>query len=174
MRHLASMAAWIHRQGDAMTAARDGFIWGWQEWIGLPTLGLPSLKVKVDTGARTSALHARLIEPCDVEGQPSVRFTVQPVPRRPALELVCVAPIVDRRAVTSSNGEAEVRFVVRTLIEVGDHSWPIDVTLTNRENMTYRMLIGRQAMLPGMLVDPTTSFHHARRSHTVYRKLLRA
>jgi ribosomal protein S6--L-glutamate ligase len=156
-----------------MTAPTECFIWGWQEWIGLPTLGLPSLKVKVDTGARTSALHARLIEPCDVDGVACVRFTVQPVRRRPALELVCVAPVVDRRAVTSSNGETEVRFVINTLIEVGDRGWPIDITLTNRESMTYRMLIGRQALLPGMLVDPTASFHHARRSHTVYRKLLR-
>lgn len=153
------------------TAPTD-FIMGWEEWVGLPSLGLPSLKVKVDTGARTSALHARLIEPYDEGGIAMVRFTVQPVPRRPGIEIGCVAPVVDVRAVTSSNGEAERRVVIVTDIEVGDRRWPIEITLTNRAAMTYRMLIGRQALLPGMLVDPTASFHQARRSHKVYRGLL--
>jgi ribosomal protein S6--L-glutamate ligase len=166
----------VGNDGKPIMIGSDNFVLGWQEWIGLPNLGLPSLKVKVDTGARTSALHglhARLIAPHDVDGRAGVRFTVQPVPRRPRLELVCVAPIVDQRTVTSSNGEAELRFVIETSLEIGDRSWPIHITLTNRESMTYRMLIGRQALLPGMLVDPTRAFHHARRSHNVYRKLLR-
>jgi ribosomal protein S6--L-glutamate ligase len=148
------------------------FVLGFQEWVGLPDLGLPSLKAKVDTGARTSALHARLIEPCVENGIACVRFKVQPVPRRPAIEVDCVAPIVGRRAVTSSNGESEIRFVISTLIEVGTQRWPIEITLTNRGSMNFRMLLGRQALLPGMLVDPTASFHQPRRSHKVYRKLL--
>lgn len=147
-------------------------ILGWEEWVGLPDLGIPSLKAKVDTGARTSALHARLIEPCIKDGASFVRFKVQPVPRRPAIEIACEAPVLGQRAVTSSNGETELRFVIGTIIEVGAQRWPIEITLTNRAMMNFRMLIGRQALLPGMLVDPKTSFHQPRRSHKVYRKLL--
>ena len=149
-------------------------ILGWEEWVGLPELGLPSLKAKVDTGARTSALHARAIEPFQKNGAAFVRFKVQPVPRRPAIEIDCSAPIVGRRAVTSSNGESELRFVIATVVEMGSQRWPIEITLTNRAMMNFRMLIGRQALLPGMLVDPKASFHQPRRSHKVYRKLLAA
>ena len=148
------------------------FVLGWEEWVGLPSLSLPSLKVKVDTGARTSALHARLIEPYQEDGLKFVRFKVQPVPRRPAFEIDCSARVVDQRPVTSSNGETEKRYVIATDIEIGDRRWPIEITLTNRASMTYRMLLGRQGLLPGMLVDPAASFHQARRSHKVYRKLL--
>lgn len=150
------------------------FIVGYEEWAGLPDLGLPSLKVKIDTGARTSALHARLIEPFVADGMAMVRFKVQPVPRRPAIEIDCAARLVDRRRVTSSNGEAELRHVIATDLEIGSRRWPIEVTLTNRASMSYRMLIGRQALQPGMLVDPTTPGHQARRSHKVYRRLAAA
>ncbi len=148
------------------------FILGWEEWVGLPLLGLPSLKVKIDTGAKTSALHARLIEPFTQNGIEHVRFKVHPVPRRPAIEIDCAAPIQDQRVVTSSNGEPELRYVITTSIEIGDRRWPIEITLTNRESMRFRMLIGRQALQPGMLVDPTAAFLHPRRSHKIYRKLL--
>ena len=148
------------------------FVLGWEEWVGLPLLGLPSLKVKVDTGARTSALHARLIEPFSRNGIDHVHFKVHPVPRRPAIEIDCAAPIQDQRVVTSSNGEPELRYVITTDIEIGDRRWPIEITLTNRESMRFRMLIGRQALQPGMLVDPTAAFLHPRRSHKIYRKLL--
>ena len=148
------------------------FILGFEEWAGLPDLGLPSLKAKVDTGARTSALHARDIELFHENGVAYVRFKVQPVPRRPAIEITCRALIADQRTVTSSNGEQERRFVIETAIEIGDRRWPIEITLTNRETMHYRMLIGRRALQPGTLVDPASSFHQARRSHKVYRRLL--
>ena len=155
-----------------MVNGQSTFIVGYEEWAGLPLLGLPSLKAKVDTGARTSALHARLIEPFDDNGQRFVRFSVQPVPRRPQIEIACQAPLIDRRRVTSSNGEAELRYVIVTDLEIGDQSWPIEITLTNRASMSYRMLIGRQAFQPAMLVDPKASFRQARRSHKVYRKLI--
>lgn len=148
------------------------FIVGYEEWAGLPQLGLPSLKVKIDTGARTSALHARDIEPFERDGVHLVRFKVQPVPRRPRIEIDCVARLIDRRNVTSSNGERELRYVIETELEIGNRRWPIEITLTNRASMSYRMLIGRQALQPGMLVDPKVSGHQARRSHKVYRKLL--
>jgi ribosomal protein S6--L-glutamate ligase len=155
-----------------MADQSDIFVLGWEEWAGLPDLGLPSLKAKVDTGAKTSALHARLIEPFTLDGAEFVRFKVQPVPRRPAIEIDCSAPLVDQRMVMSSNGETELRYVIATGIEIGERRWAVEITLTNRAAMSYRMLIGRQALLPGMLVDPCASFHQARRSHKVYRRLL--
>ena len=147
----------------------EQFVLGWEEWAGLPLLGLPSLKAKIDTGAKTSALHAQSIEPIDDAGVASVRFVVQPVPRRPSISVVCVAAIHDERIVTSSNGEPEQRYVIATQLEVGDRRWPIELTLTNRESMRFRMLIGRQAMGPGIIVEPSTAFCQPRRSHKVYR-----
>jgi len=149
------------------------FIVGFEEWVGLPELGLPSLKAKLDTGAKTSALHAVNIEPFCEGGMEKVRFKVHPVPRRPAIEIACVARLVDERPVTSSNGERELRYVIATVLEIGVERWPIELTLTNREGMRYRMLIGRQGMRAGMLIEPTASFRQPRRSHKVYRALLK-
>lgn len=149
------------------------FILGREEWVGLPALGLPSLKAKIDTGARTSALHATQIEPFLLNGAPWVAFKVHPVPRHSQIEIACQAPLLDQRNVTSSNGEPELRYVIATDLEIGDRLWPIEVTLTNRASMRLRMLIGRQALQSGMLIDPSTNFRQPRRSHKIYRKLLK-
>jgi ribosomal protein S6--L-glutamate ligase len=109
---------------------------GWEEWLALPDLGLPAIKAKIDTGAKTSALHASVIEPFGPITSPQVRFLIQPDPNNPALEVICSAPVVDRREVTSSNGETELRYVIETTVEMGRRNWPIQLTLTNRESMT--------------------------------------
>jgi ribosomal protein S6--L-glutamate ligase len=119
---------------------------GWEEWIALPELGLPALKAKVDTGARTSALHAHDIEVFGPAKSPKVRFNVHPVAGKDHVSITCSAPILDRREVTSSNGEAELRYVIETRLDVAGQSWPIEVTLTDRSSMTSRMLLGRQAL----------------------------
>jgi ribosomal protein S6--L-glutamate ligase len=144
-------------------------ILGWQEWVSLPDLGLPALKAKIDTGARTSALHTHLIDPFGTAKHPMVRFTVRPNPHRTDLEIEASAPVIDRREVISSNGERELRFVIATRLSMGGSEWPIEITLTNRERMTYRMLIGRQGIRPNVLVDPDTSFRQPKLSYTVYR-----
>ncbi len=143
-------------------------ILGWQEWIALPDLGLPALKAKIDTGARTSALHTHRIEPYGPAKRPMVRFTVRPSPQRTDLEIEAQAAVIDRREVTSSNGERELRYVIATRLSLGKWQWPIEVTLTNRERMTYRMLLGRQAIRPNMLVDPDASFRQRKLSYTLY------
>jgi len=143
-------------------------ILGWQEWVALPDLGLPALKVKIDTGARTSALHTHVIEPFGPSKRSMVRFTVRPNPKRTDLEIEVSAAVVDRREVMSSNGEHELRFVIATRLCMGQSQWPIEVTLTNREKMTYRMLLGRQAIRPNMLVDPDTSFRQPKLSYALY------
>ena len=144
------------------------FILGWEEWVALPELGLLAVKAKVDTGARTSALHARFVEPFGSGRAAKVRFGVQPIPRRADVEIVCTARVVDRRDVTSSNGERETRYVISTPMRIGDREWPIEVTLTNRDAMSYRMLLGRQAIGVGILVDPAASFRQPRLRYRLY------
>ena len=146
---------------------------GWEEWVALSALGLPAIKAKVDTGARTSALHAFLIEPFGTLASPMVRFGVHPIPGRDDIEIYCSAPVAGRRDVTSSNGEKESRVFIRSPIEIGTRSWTIEIGLTNRESMSYRMLLGRQAISDDMMVDPAASFRQPRLSYKLYRNLPR-
>ena len=141
---------------------------GWEEWVSLPDLGLPALKAKVDTGARTSALHAFDIEPFGPANAPRVRFAIHPIPGREDLVIPCSAKIVDRREVISSNGDMEYRFVIRSDIAIGDRRWPVEMTLTDRGQMAYRMLIGRQALTPDMIVSPLDSFLQPTLGYEIY------
>lgn len=150
----------------------NDFKLGWEEWVSFPELGIKAILAKVDTGARTSALHTAVIEPFGPADNPQIRFLVHPNPENMNLEVTCVAPIVDRRYVTSSNGEAEHRYVIRVDMQIGERRWPIEMTLTNRENMTYRMLLGRTAILDDMTVDPNNSKIQTQLSFDLYGKQL--
>tara|TARA_R110000868_G_scaffold53249_3_gene167336 strand:+ start:4532 stop:5956 length:1425 start_codon:yes stop_codon:yes gene_type:complete len=145
------------------------FLLGWEEWAAFPKLGLPAVRAKVDTGARTSALHAVSVEPFGPLDAPQVRFIMHPVPDKPEIEVVCSAPAVDRREVTSSNGERELRWVIETPVTIGDKTWPVELTLTNRESMTYRMLLGRQAIGEDMVVNPAQSCAQGVLSYELYK-----
>ncbi len=146
----------------------DNLSFGWEEWIALPELGLPAIKAKVDTGARTSALHAHDIETFGSAAHPKVRFNVHPIAGRDDIVITCSAPLVDRREVTSSNGESEQRYVIETKLEVGGQSWPIEVTLTNRANLTSRMLLGRQALNDHITISATERRLQPDLSYDVY------
>jgi ribosomal protein S6--L-glutamate ligase len=146
-------------------------ILGWEEWVALPELGLPAIKAKVDTGARTSALHAFYVEPFGSARARKVRFGVHPVPRRDDIAVECIARLVDRREIRSSNGEREQRYVIETAIRIGDREWQIEVTLANRNMMTYRMLLGRQAISGDVLVDPSSSFLQPKLRYKVYEQM---
>ena len=141
---------------------------GWEEWVALPELGLPAIKAKIDTGARTSALHAHDIEVFGPASKPKVRFNVHPVAGNEDITITCSAPIIDRREVTSSNGEAELRYVISTKMDVGGETWPIDVTLTTRAGMTSRMLLGRQALTDHITISPTEKRLQPDLSYDVY------
>jgi len=130
---------------------------GWREWIALPELGVPAIKAKVDTGARTSALHTYFLEPYEDEGRPMVRFGLHPLQNQD-ISLECRAPVIDQRQVTDSGGHREIRYVIRTPLTMGPHVWPIEITLTNRETMKFRMLLGRTAMGKSVAVLPSKSF----------------
>jgi ribosomal protein S6--L-glutamate ligase len=124
----------------------DPFILGWREWVSLPQLGLPAVKAKIDTGARTSALHAFSIETFGPESQPRVRFGVHPVDYRDDIEVWCTAKVIDKRQVRSSNGQFEHRYIIQTPIRIGGREWPIEISLANRETLAHRMLLGRTAL----------------------------
>jgi len=131
---------------------------GWREWLSLPDLGVDSIKVKVDTGAQTSAIHALKIMEFDKDGDKWVRFEVRPCPSNKRLRIPCEAKVVDRRKVRSSSGASEMRYVIKTRMRFGGKLWPIELTLTNRSVMGFKMLLGRQGMKGRFVVDPAASF----------------
>lgn len=137
---------------------RPPTVLGWREWVGLPRLGVESIKVKLDTGARTSSLHAFDLFRFDRDGKPMVRFEVHPRQRSSDGAVGVEAEVIDERWIRNSGGGRELRPVIETEIRIGDATWPIELTLTRRDQMGFRMLLGRQALRRRALVDPGRSF----------------
>lgn len=131
---------------------------GWREWVNLPGLGIERIKAKVDTGARTSALHAFELEPFVENGRNRIRFKLHPFQHNNVEIVTCVADVVDKRMVTDSGGHEEERYVIETPITIAGQTWSIEITLTERENMLFRMLLGRSALRKRFVVNPARSF----------------
>jgi hypothetical protein len=131
---------------------------GWREWLALPSLGIQAVKAKVDTGARSSSLHAFDVEIYTERGAPRARFKVHPFQRDTNVTITADAELVDQRRVRSSGGHDTVRPVILTLVELLGQCWPIELTLASRDAMGFRMLLGRQAIRARFLVDPSRSY----------------
>ncbi len=151
-----------------MSNGHERLIIGWREWLALPDIGLPAIKAKIDTGARTSALHAFFVETFDKGGVTHVRFGIHPLQKRTDIEVVCEAPVIDRRWVSDSGGHREMRYVIEAPIHMGGRVWPVEITLTSRDSMLFRMLLGRTALKGRMMVDPARSYVAGKLSRKAY------
>lgn len=132
---------------------------GWREWVELPDLGIGKIKAKIDTGARTSALHAFDIEPFKTSrSKNKVRFALHPIQRNNHHIVYCEADLLDKRNIKNSGGDIEDRYIITTALYMGDKKWPIELTLTNRDTMGFRLLLGRTAINKEFLIAPNKSF----------------
>jgi len=131
---------------------------GSEEWCSFPDLGIPTIKARVDSGAKTSALHAINIAPFEKDGESWVKFDINPIQNNAKTVIHCQAPLVDKRVVKSSSGYREQRYVIKAQIQVGEINWEAEFTLTNRDSMGFRMLLGREAMSGRLLVDPEQKY----------------
>jgi len=138
---------------------KEKYVVGWREWLTLPSLGIDAIKAKIDTGARSSAIHAYSIKTEIIEGQEFAIFQVHPMQDDLSNSITCRAPIVDRRIVRDSGGHEEERMFISTTVEFMGKHWEAEFSLTNRENMAFRMLLGRTSLVGGgLIVDPARSF----------------
>lgn len=150
-----------HRSSPRPTAragAAGQPVIGWREWVSVPDFGVPAIKAKIDTGARSSTLHAFGLRYAERDGVPWVQFQIHPIQRSRRWSIDAAAPIADERAVRSSNGGTEHRPVIVAVIELAGVRVPIELTLTNRDDMGFRMLLGREAVRRRFLVDPGRSY----------------
>ncbi len=131
---------------------------GWREWVRLPELGNAAIKVKVDTGAQTSAIHAWNIKVTESDDGRMAEFDLHPFQDDNKRKIHATAPVVDLRNIKSSNGQVQERVVIETPLEIAGRTWMIELTLTRRDEMGFRMLLGRTAMQGHLLVDPSHSF----------------
>lgn len=136
---------------------------GWREWLALPDLGVARIKAKVDTGARSSALHAFDVRRFHRRGRQMVRFKVHPLQRDAVQAIDAEAELIEERLVRSSSGRQELRPVIRATVELMGQTWAIELTLADRDVMGFRMLLGRQAIRGRFVVDPGRSFRARRR-----------
>lgn len=138
--------------------SQNKVIFGSEEWFSFPDLGIPTIKARVDSGAKTSALHAINISLFKKDDANWVRFDINPIQNNLKTVIHCEAPLVDKRIVKSSSGFREQRYVIQTILDIGNDKWPIEMTLTNRDSMGFRMLLGREAMSGRVLVDPEQTY----------------
>ena len=137
---------------------------GWRERVALPNLGIKAIKAKVDTGARTSSLHAYDIETYKRDGNEYIKFKVHPDQDSSKKTVTCRSKILEYRKVKSSNGHSELRPVILTTIQLLEEEWPIEITLTNRDEMGFRMLLGRASIRNRFWVNPGKSFYSKKKA----------
>ncbi|MDF1758142.1 MAG: RimK/LysX family protein [Legionellaceae bacterium] len=142
--------------------SKDKLLIGRSEWCALPALSVPAIMAKIDTGAKTSSIHAFNVEKSQIGNQTWVEFEVHPIPGNDNLMIFCKQLMIDERSIMSSNGSKEIRPVIRTTLQLGSREWPIELTLSNREPLKHRMLLGREALSNYVLIDPALYLHCGR------------
>lgn len=157
-----------------MQGKTDKIAIGWQEWVSLPELNIPAIKAKIDTGAKTSSLHAFDIEPYQHNGQLYVNFLVHPLQADTSIRIACRAPVIDMRGVMSSNAQIENRYVIKSWLCLGSAKWEIELTLSNRDPLRFRMLLGREALRSKVLIDPSKSLCTANPSKRILKGFYRS
>ncbi|PLW69326.1 ATP-dependent zinc protease [Pseudohalioglobus lutimaris] len=150
--------------------SENKLVLGWREWLAFPELGIVQIKAKVDTGARTSCLHAYFVEPFERSGEAWVRFGIHPRQGNTKEEIHCEARVKDRRSVRDSGGHEELRYVIETPVSIGDQHTPVEVTLTDRDTMKFRVLLGRSGIGEQYVVDPARSYVQGKRKRRSARK----
>jgi ribosomal protein S6--L-glutamate ligase len=156
------------------TVKKTKKIIGWKEWFSLDCIALPAIKGKIDTGAKTSALHAFNIETFYIEDVEYVRFDIHPLQKNKRLVRSCISRVIDRRMVSDSSGKKEKRIVIKSDLKIGDKKIRVELTLTNRDNMSFRMLLGREAIMQAkMVVDISKSFVQGKLKKSKILKLYR-
>lgn len=143
---------------------------GWREWIGFPDIGIDQIKAKVDTGARTSCLHAFMVEPFERDGVTWVRFDIHPSQTDISKVVSCKAPVLDQRVVRDSGGHEELRYVIETPMTIGANVHKVEVTLSDRDSMKFRVLLGRTAIQGLYVVDPSRSYLVGKRKRPFKKK----
>jgi hypothetical protein len=143
---------------------------GWREWLSLPDIGVPGIKAKIDTGARTSCLHTHDFEEFEKAGSTWVRFHLHPLTHFNEIELTCEAPVHEYKEVKDSGGHIEYRPFIQTTACIGGYKWEIDLSLSNREGMKFRMLLGRKALANRFLVNPEASYLIGKNLENEYRR----
>ena len=131
---------------------------GWKEWVALPDLNIPAIKAKVDTGARTSALHASNITLVEKASGPWVQYVVQPLRKHPEIEISCESRLFETRDIKDSGGHVESRYIIETIVLLGGRELYVTLSLTSREDMLFRMLLGRTALLEEITINPSKKY----------------
>ena len=149
---------------------KDKLVIGWREWVKMPDLHVENIKAKIDTGAKTSAIHAENIKFIKRKGRDLVKFDIYPLQKNKTKKNTATAELFDMRQVRSSNGQMEKRPVIITDIELDGEKWPIEMTLTKRDVMGFRMLLGRQAFQGRYLIDVEKSFLAEKRQKKIKKK----
>ena len=157
-----------HSASTKASSFAPSSIIGWREIVALPQLNVEQIKAKIDTGARSSALHAFAIEEFELNNKLMIRFQVHPRQRDNKYTVTTEAELLEYRKVTSSVGQSQIRPVILTTVQLGQKQWQIELTLTNRDVMGYRMLLGRQAVRDRFLIDPGKSFLHSYKNRQKY------
>ncbi len=142
----------------AKKEAKQLSVIGWREMLTLPDLNVERVKAKIDTGARTSALHAFNCQEFQQDGKTMIRFEIHPLQRNNKHSILAESELLEYRRVTNSGGHPQIRPVILTTIQLGKHQWQAELTLTNRDVMGFRMLLGRQAVRGLFSIDPGKSF----------------